>query len=158
MSASSDQHQNVETRHRQQTRWEIILPAAGALLLIVLCVGFVASRAFLPTLNESNRVSLLADWMLMVFMLCPAVLCVLPFALLGIVSVVGMSKAHGALGGLLTKAENASRLLEIRTTAVTNQVNQKTIAVSSRLGLIHKLLGVFERSDSSENGKGTHDA
>lgn len=156
--ATPDQHQNVETRHRQQTRWEIILPAVGALLLIIICVGFVASRAFLPSINESNRVSLLADWMLMVFMLCPAVICVFPFALLGIIAVFGMNKAHDALYGLLAKVEDASRSLESKTTAITNQVNQKTIAVSSRFGLIYKLLGAFDRPDSSENGKGTHDA
>lgn len=92
----------------------------------------------------------------MVFMLCPAVLCIFPFALLGIVSVVGMSKAHGAVMGLLVKVEDASRLLESKTTAVTDQVNRRTIAVSSRFGLIYKLLGAFERP--SENDKGTHDA
>jgi hypothetical protein len=154
--ATTDQHQNVETRHRQQTRWEIILPLAAALLLIIICVGFVASRAFVPTLNESNRISLLADWMFMVFMLCPAVICLFPLALLGIIAIFGMNKAHGALMGLLVKVEDASRLLESKTTAVTDQVNQRTIAVSSRFGLVYKLLGVFERP--SENGKGTKDA
>jgi hypothetical protein len=154
----TDQHQNVEIRHRQQTRWEIILPAAAALLLIILCVGFVASRAFVPTLNESNRVSLLADWMLLLFMLCPAVICVFPLALLVVVGVISMSKAHGALAGLLLKVEDASRLLESKTTAATNQVNEKTIAVSSRFGLIYKLLGAFESPKSSDNGKGTEDA
>jgi hypothetical protein len=156
--ATTDQHQNVETRHRQQTRWQIILPAAAALLVIVICVGFVASRAFLPTLADSNRVSLLADWMMMVFMLCPAVICLFPLALLAVVAIFGMNKAHGAVMGLLIKIENSSRLLETKTTAVTNQVNQRTIAVSSRFGLIYKMLGVFERPDSSENDKGTHDA
>lgn len=132
------------------------MPAAVAILVIIICVGFVASRAFLPTLNESNRVSLVADWMLMLFMLCPAVICLFPLALLGMVGVIGMSKAHGALTGLLVRVEDASRLLENKTTDITNQVNQKTIAVSSRFGLIYKLLGAFERPDSSENGKGIH--
>jgi len=156
--ATTNQHENVETRHRQQTRWEIILPAAAGFLVIIICIVFVASRAFLPSMDESNRVSLLADWMMLVFMLCPALLCMLPLALLGIVAVAGMTKAHGALTGLLAKVEDASRTLESKTKSVTNQVNQKTIAVSSRFGLIYKLLGVFERPESSENDKGTHDA
>lgn len=154
----TDQHQRVETRHRQQTRWEIILPLAAAILVIVLCAAYVGSRAFLPTLNESNRVSLLADWMLLVFMLCPAVICMFPLAMLAVVSAIGMNKAHESLSGLLVKVEDASRLVETRTTSITEQVNQKTIAVSSRFGLIYKLLGTFESPESSENGKGTHDA
>jgi hypothetical protein len=56
------------------------------------------------------------------------------------------------------KVEDASRLVEIKTTSITDQVNQKTIAVGSRFGFIYKLLGAFERPESSENGKGTHDA
>jgi hypothetical protein len=86
------------------------------------------------------------------------VICLFPLALLVVVSIFGLGKAHGALMGLLAKIENASRLLESKTTSVTDQVNQKTIVVSSRFGLIYKLLGAFERPDSSENGKGTQDA
>jgi hypothetical protein len=145
-----EQHQKVKTNHRQQTRLYILLPTALAILLIVICVGFIMSRLFLTTLADSSRVSLVADWMLTIFMLCPAAICTLPLALLAVAGVIGMSRAHVAISKPLQKLEDYSRVAVSRTAEITDSINEKTIATSARFGPIHKILGVFERPDNDK--------
>ena len=125
-------------RHRREVLRQIALPAILALILIVACVTVVI------LFPRQFQVSIVSDVMVMVFMLCPAVLCLLPMVIALIVGVFGMNRAHGALAKPLGTLESYSQTLAERTATTAEQVNRQTIETSSRLGVVYKLLGKFE--------------
>lgn len=125
-------------QHRRDTRRHIILPAFFALLLIVICLVAVL------LLPRRSQVSIVSDTMLTVFVLCPLAICFMPITILFIGAIFGMNRAHDALARPLTRLEDYSKTLTERTGVVTDQVNQQTINLSARLGVLDKLLDVFE--------------
>lgn len=127
-----------QATHRRETRRYILLPFAAALLLVVACVVVVL------LFRRGVQVSLVADLMVLVLMLCPAVICLLPVTLLMVMAVFGMNQAHDALAKPLKRVEDVTVMMAERTAASANVVNQKTIDTSARLGFVLRVLNVFE--------------
>jgi hypothetical protein len=96
-------------------------------------------------------VGIVADVMLTVLMLCPAVICLFPLTLGMIVAIFGMNRAHNGLARPVRQVAVYSRTLMERSTAVTDHINQKTIDLSARLGGVYKLLSVFESEEDKPN-------
>jgi hypothetical protein len=102
------------------------------------------SPMFPPPRGE-YQVSIVSNTLLMVFMLCPAVICLFVPLLALILAVFGMNKAHTLIAKPLRQVEDLTETLEQRTQEVTNSINRQTINVSSRFAILNKWLGVFER-------------
>ncbi len=135
-------------RHRRDTWLWIILPMV---LLALLIAAAVAVLLFVPDELQEAQTSVVADLMMAVMMLCPAVVCMLPITVLMLVSVVGLNRAHGAVARPLRVLEGDSATLANKTHAVAGNVNSKTIRISSRFGFIYKHLGLFEQKPNQED-------
>lgn len=131
-------------KHRRETLRQILLPFLLAVLLIVACVVAVMSPLFPPPAGQ-YQISIVSNLLLMVFILCPALLCFSGLAIGMVVLAAAMNKGHDAAAKPLQRVEDLSRTLEQRTVEATNTLNRKTIDISSRFALVYKWLGVFER-------------
>src|SRR5690606_41408418 len=82
MVKMAQQHaQTSELRHRRDTWLWLVLPMAALALLIV---AAVAVLVFVPRNLHESPTSVLADLVLAVVLLCPAVVCILPVPILAI--------------------------------------------------------------------------
>lgn len=129
---TSKANHNLET-----VRW-IVLPIVGVGALVL--VGTI----IVLILPGRLQVSLIADWMLSVLLLCPMVLCLFPFCLLMILAIVGMNRAHQAVSKPLQRVETLSATLRDRTIQTTDAVNRQTINASVKFAFIDRLLAVFD--------------
>ncbi|MBZ0293537.1 MAG: hypothetical protein K8L99_13300 [Anaerolineae bacterium] len=134
-----------EVTHRRETRRLILLPFALGLLLIIACVVVVL------LLRRGSQVSLVSDLLVTIFMLCPAVLCMLPITILVIMSAFGMNQVHDLAARPLRQIESYSKLVSNKAAETSAQVSEKTINVSARFGAVYRLLNTFNRLPSSRS-------
>jgi high-affinity K+ transport system ATPase subunit B len=149
MVKMAQQHaQTSELRHRRDTWLWLVLPMAALALLIV---AAVAVLVFVPRNLHESQTSVVADLMLAVLMLCPAVVCMLPVTILALGSVVGLNRVHGMMTRPLRALETHSETLATKAAASSAIVNRKTIDFSSRLGFIYKHFETFEQKPNQED-------
>lgn len=133
-----------EIQHRRDTRLWVTLPMA---LLILLIVAAVAVVIFMPRDLRESQTSIIADVMFSVFMLCPALVCMLPLTILALGAVIGFSRVQGLVARPLRIVQDYSITMTTKTTSAAEVVNRKTIDTSSRFGFIDKHLRTFESED-----------
>jgi predicted membrane protein len=131
-----------EQQHRRETRLQILLPLILGLSLII------AATVIVILFRQAAQVSLVADTMLIVFMLCPLMICLLPITIGLIIAAVAMNKVHDQTRKPLRRLQLASREMADRTHKTTDTINQKTINASARMGGVYRLLDVFNRTPS----------
>lgn len=129
----------AEQTHRRETRLYIILPLVAG-IVVVLAGGVIA--LLLP---QRFQVSIIADLMLAVLILCPSVLCLFLIVVGLAAAVVGMNKVHTGAGKTLGRAEGLTARVLDGTNRATESINQKTINLSVKLAFLEKLLGAFDR-------------
>lgn len=134
-----DRQTLAEQTHRRETRIGIILPLAVG-IVVVLLGGVIAML-----LPQRLQVSIIADLMVTLLMLCPSVLCLFVIAIGLVAAAAGMNKAHDSAGKALGKAEGLSARVLNTTERATEAINQRTINLSVKLAFLEKLLGVFDR-------------
>lgn len=139
----SNRQVQAEKTHRRETRLQIILPFVAGVVL-VLVGGIIA--LLLP---KRLQVSLIADLMLTVLVLCPAALCLFAVAIGFVAAAAGAGKLHGSLGSALSRVEGLSARVLEQSGRVTDVINRQTIGLSARFAFLDKLLGVFDRPASS---------
>lgn len=137
-----------EIRHRRDTWLWLVLPMV---LLILLIAAAVAIVIFVPRDLPESQTSIIADLMFSVLMLCPAVVCMLPVTILGLVSVVGLNRAHGMIARPLRILQTHSVTMTTKAQSAADTVNRKTIETSSRFGFIYKHLETFEQKPNQED-------
>lgn len=113
----SQMREETKARHERDTRLEVWLPwGAGAAVLVI---AVIVTAVFA---TRSER-SVMADFLLMVLMLCPMALCAFPLMLGLIIAAVGLGRVHDwtqvKLGGLV---------------ALSEQTNDRIDRLSARLG------------------------
>jgi hypothetical protein len=134
-----------EIRHRRETIRYVILPFALVLLVVIVCLVGV----FLLPLRA--QVSVVSDVMLTVLMLCPAVVCMLPLAILMVSGVFAMNRAHDAAANPLRRLQAMSARLAARAESTGDTVNQQTIGLSSRLGGLYRFTAVLESDEGDDD-------
>lgn len=141
-TSRSEPREAGETIHRRETRRQIILPMVGASLLIFI---IFLMAALLPL---RVQVSTLADWMTTIFLLCPAVICLLPIYIILVAGVYGMNKLHNSVGTPLQKLEHFSEGVANRIESATTGVNRQTVKWRARFAPLEKLMSIFDKSTS----------
>jgi hypothetical protein len=129
----------AEQTHRRETRNGIILPLVVG-IVVVLLGGVIAML-----LPQRSQVSIIADLMVTLMMLCPSALCLFAVAIGLVAAAAGMNKAHDGAGKALGKAEGLTARVLKGTERTTETINQKTINLSVKLAFLEKLLGVYDR-------------
>jgi hypothetical protein len=133
----------TEKTLRRDQRLHIWLPfAVGAILLIVL----VAFAALLP------RVSVVANCLLTVLILCPALLCLLPIYFLTVFAVFGMNSLYNGAAKPLRSLEKLSARVLNRTTDVSDTLARSSINFNARLAPLSNWMehAFDERKDDHE--------
>ncbi len=144
MAASPER--SSQAQHRRETlRW-IILPVAGSGLLLLAGLG-VTLFGILP---RRPQVSVLADWLLTILVLCPAVLCLLPVCVLLMTMVFGLNRLHGRTERLMGKAEAMSASVAAKTIGAAETVSKKSIGLSARLAFFDPLWRIFDGKEDKD--------
>ncbi|GIL09055.1 MAG: hypothetical protein BroJett033_5660 [Chloroflexota bacterium] len=136
-------------RHTRQTQRQIVLPVLAGVVLIALLVGVVL---WLP---QRLQVGIVSDFMLVVFMLCPAVICMLPLTIALLVAAFGAGRLHDRTAPPLRGLQARTGRLAAQANTVAGAVNQRTVTYGARLGAVLRVLDVFEYPQSAAtNGEG----
>lgn len=140
-----------EIQHRRETRRWLLLPMI--LLALFILAGVVLVVLLARGAQGGAQVSIVADLLLSVLMLCPLVLCMLPVTILLIGAVFGMNRVHSAAASPLRRLEDLSETLTQRTRSASATINQKTLDTSARLGFVYRLLGTFGEASNEEDSQ-----
>jgi hypothetical protein len=150
-SASSEVRMTGQARHRRDTWLYIFLPLFfGGVLVFVLLV-------LVLLLPKRAQVSLVADLMLTVCVLCPTVICLFPIYLLLIVAAFGMSKLHHTGAKQLVRLETMSRELVDKTQETTDRMNRISVSLNGAAAPLNRLGNIFDRPAPKVNDEENHE-
>lgn len=136
--------------HRRQTLLRFVLPAVGvALGLIVLVVLLIVPGSPLQ-LRQPAQIGIIADWMLIWFVLCPVVICLFPIYVLFVVLFFGVTWVHNGTARGLRRVQLASQSLAEKTAVAADRLSRVSIGVNARLAFVDKLHTVFMRGTAQE--------
>lgn len=130
------------TVHRRETRLQIILPFIGALLIVL---GLTALPVLIDDPQYRLRVSFVGDFLLTLFVLCPAVLCMAALYFVVVLGIFGMSVVHRMAGTPLERLERISERFATELDKVSKRVSDGAISLGSSLAPLYRLLSVFDR-------------
>lgn len=136
----------AETQEKLQRdqRMTILLPfgiGTAVLLVLVLIAAAV------------SNVSVTANVMMTILLLCPAVICLLPIYFLLVVAVFGMNSVYNGAAKPLQALEKLTARLSHRTTQISDTVARQSINLNAHIApLSNRLEHAFdERKDDDEH-------
>lgn len=144
--STTPQHKDGRTLHQRETRWQIILPFIGGVLVVAAVFG---SMAFMNDPFAMQRVSVVANCLVSALILCPMVICMFPVYLLMVVMIYGLNKLHHGTEAPLQRLENMTENLAQRVTTVTQNVNQRVVNANVRLAPLMQWLSIFNSQEDS---------
>ncbi len=145
MTLSPEQRlEETQDNLRREQRRQIWLPFAGGGLLLLALVIFAA---FLP------GVSVVANFMMTILLLCPVVVCLLPLYFLLVFAVFGMNSVYNGAAKPLHRLEKLTASIATRTSRYSDTLARKSINLNTRFApLSNQLEHAFdERKD--DHGK-----
>lgn len=140
MSTSPAQQEHLR-QHRRETVMYMIVPLAVTVFIVLLGVVVI----FL--LPRQPQVGILADWMMMVMVLCPALICTTAISIVLIVAVVLMRRANRLATRPLQQLNEMSQKVADQTTKAAESVNAATINAASRFAFLDRLFNIFDMPD-----------
>ncbi|MCA9904508.1 MAG: hypothetical protein KC547_11675 [Anaerolineae bacterium] len=131
-------------RHRREVLLYILLPLLGGVLLIGVVMALVL------VLPRALQVSLVADFTLTALMLCPLVICLLPFSV-GLMTVALVSgRLHGVSAKPLRRVEALSLTMSNRASSLGARLSKLSIQLSAALApLLDWLESAFSERESA---------
>jgi hypothetical protein len=149
---SSPTKQDYLRQHRRETFLYLIVPLLVTVFIVLLGVAIVL------LLQRQLQVSLLADWMLMVMVFCPALICTTALCIGLFVVIVLMSRANRAARQPLQKMNELAQSAADRTTKAAESVNNMTVNAASRFAFLDSLLNIFDLpTDNKDTKENRHD-
>lgn len=127
--------------HRRETWVQMILPFLLALLFVIFLVCLVA----LPTDSSWRlRASVIADFMVTILVLCPAVLCMIPIFALMVAAIAGANKLHDSTRTPLERLETLTESMADRVENAAGSVNKRVINLNERIAPLMKIMTFFD--------------
>ena len=149
---SSPTKQDYLRQHRRETFLYLIVPLLVTVFIVLLGVAIVL------LLQRQLQVSLLADWMLMVMVFCPALICTTALCIGLFVAIALMGRASRAARQPLAKVNELAQSAADRTTKAAESVNNMTVNAASRFAFLDSLLNIFELpTDNKDTKENRHD-
>ncbi|MGQ9887201.1 MAG: hypothetical protein ACUVSX_01810 [Aggregatilineales bacterium] len=127
-----------KAQHLRETRRQILLPLLAGTLLIVVLVGVVL------ILPRRAQVSIISDFLLTLFVLCPAAVCLLPVTIGLLVAAFGAGRLHDSAAPPLRSLQARTAAMSDRTAALADAVNRRVVAYGGRLGAALRAFDAFE--------------
>lgn len=137
-----------ERIHRRETLWQIVLPVAGGTVLFALL--FAAVFLIPQLLPYPEQVSMVADVLVILFMLTPVLICLLPVYLLFVIMASGMGAFHKGTAQQLRRLHLLSQTITDKTITTTELVNQQTANLRVKLAGVEQRMEQTFRVDESE--------
>lgn len=149
--APPSERPNFAKLHRRETRVHVILP------MIVTAVIFLAAIAVVLLFPQQAQVALVADWMGMIFLLCPSILClflvcVILFALIG-----AMSSAQRASSRSLNKAADFVQHFTGQIAGINHDISRRVAGIGIRWAFFDRLLGIFDPPETPDAQKSSEE-
>ncbi|MDX1995729.1 MAG: hypothetical protein SF029_25320 [bacterium] len=144
-------------RHRRETLRALTLPAIFIAVLIIVFVLSLVIPGSPFRLREQVQVNIIANWMLMCFVLCPVVLCLFPIYVILMASTFGLNWLHNVSARNLRRAQTASRTIADRTANVSEDFSRRSANFNVRFAFIDALINIFDRY-SREESENAHDS
>ncbi len=142
--------QEQTRQHRRETLLYFIVPLVVTVFIVLL--GIVVTLL----LQSQLQVSILADWMAMVLVFCPALICTTVFCILLFAGIVLMNRANRAAVRPLEKVNEIAQSVADRTSKAAETVNNATVNAASRFAFLDRLLNIFELPDDNKDMKENH--
>lgn len=130
-------------QHRRETRWQIYLPFVLGVLLVLLVAVVMA------LLPRRAQVSVIADFMLLIMILCPMVLCMFPLVLVTVSAAYGASRLHTVTGKPLERLEKLSGEMHERTNHLSETWGQRSITWLVRVEPVLRLMRIWDEPATS---------
>ena len=147
-SASIPDEQAQKRVLRGAAFWAIWLPFIGAFVLLLV---LVVSTAAFPDMRQTD---LVANFLL-IFVLCPAILCFFPVYLLLVAAVYGMGRLNQGVAKPMMALERLTASVDARTSTISERVAKASITLNARLASIDR--AVFSKFDDHPEKRGTSD-
>lgn len=154
MSAAESQSPSSAALHRRETRLYIYLPAVLLFVVLLIAAGLVAITLSPP--EKRWGLSLIADLMLTVLVLCPSVICLGAVAVGMAVLAVKIGVAHETLEKPLRRAQRITDTVAERSESTADAVNHRAVMFSARMAFFSKLLSVFDRPEDEPKDTNQH--
>jgi hypothetical protein len=153
MAATSDgiQAEALANYRRDNTRLILLPFGVGAAVLIV---------ALLVTLFGTNagEKSVVSDFLMTILLLCPAVLCTLPLAILLVVAAFAMNRVEGKAISLFDKVVPAVEGFNRRIDRAMDRLGRNAVDFGVKAAPVEKLvLSAFDRTNSDTGQEAKHD-
>ena len=133
-----ENYRALERRQRRRLWLSVVLPFALALILVAVFIGFALS------LRSPAQVSIVANSLLILLVLCPSVLVMFPIVILCIVLVALMSRWPNRTRSPLRRIEGWTTLLEAKSEIWLGRIDDQILNWAVRLAPVRQLLGAFD--------------
>ena len=152
MTSSSVQKEHIR-QHRRETLIYLIVPLIVTVFIVLLGVAIVL------LLQRQLQVSILADWMIMVTMFCPALICTTVLCVGLIAAIPLMHRANRAAEKPLLKLNELTQTAADRTAKAADSINTATVKAASRFAFLDYWLNVFDMpTDDKTTKEEPHDS
>jgi hypothetical protein len=135
-------------RHVRDIWLKIVLPFVAGLLILVLLTALVS------IMRSAAQISITADVLVTLLLLCPLALCTLPFSI-GLMTLAVMSgRLHGYAKRPLRRGEALSLRMRQRTEVLGERIARASISLNARFAPVgrwmDRLLSLSERVEHDE--------
>lgn len=149
-----EHYRQLDRIHRRQSWRSIFLPFMLTMVLVVIVAVIVL------TLGKPSQVAVIADFLYILFVLCPIVICQLPIVMLLFAAIAAMSKLHNGTKSPLRRIEELTYKAEQEVDSWSTGINHRIIEMSVRFAPIRHILTFFDspsdtQTEGSNDGKPT---
>ncbi|MBI1279461.1 MAG: hypothetical protein GC179_15130 [Anaerolineaceae bacterium] len=137
-------------QHRRETLLYFIVPLLVTVFIVLL--GIVVTLL----LQRQLQVSILADWMAIVLVFCPALLCTTVVCILLVACIFLMNRASRAAVRPLQKVNELADTAADRTAKAAASINNTTVNIASRFAFLDRLLSIFDLPDEKTETRENH--
>lgn len=141
-ASKSDSRRN----HRRDTRRWIMLPMLLIGLPVLIGTGIVLA------LPSRFQVSIIADWMVSILILCPSVICLFVVCMLLIIAIAGMNKLHRMAARPLYRVHDWSEQIVEKAANLGQQINRRAVGIGSRFAFVNEWMRFFDPEKPAKNG------
>lgn len=145
------ERQSYDREHRRETFLYLIVP------LMVAVVTVLAALVVVFLLQRQMQVSIIADWMMTVFILCPAVVCGFVMCVLLITLVILMRRAQAAVLRPVRWADEKTQQAAEHAEDVSEIITQQIIKLASKFTFLDRLLSLFDEPTDEVEKKEEND-
>lgn len=144
------EQQSFDREHRRDTLLYFIVPLAAAIVTVVVSLVIVL------LLQRRGQVSVIADWMAIVFVLCPALVCGFAICLLIVPLIVLLNRMHNSIQRRIEWLDLRSQSVTERAEVISETIRETIVNFASNFAFLDRILSFFDEPVEEENLEGNN--